>query len=31
LLRPAVQTADKSSDGIPMEHVTLNFAEVEFS
>jgi len=31
LLLPAVSTADKSSDEIPMEQVTLNFAKVEFS
>ena len=31
LLLPAVQIADKSSDEIPMEHVTLNFAKVEYS
>jgi type VI secretion system secreted protein Hcp len=31
LLLPAVSTADKSSDEIPMEHVTLNFAKVEYS
>jgi type VI secretion system secreted protein Hcp len=31
LLLPAVDTADKSSDEIPMENVTLNFAKVEFS
>ena len=31
LLLPAVSTADKSSDEIPMESVTLNFAKVEYS
>jgi len=31
LLVPAVETADQSSDEIPMEHVTLNFAKIEFS
>jgi type VI secretion system secreted protein Hcp len=31
LLLPAVDAADKSSDEIPVEHVTLNFAKVEYS
>jgi type VI secretion system secreted protein Hcp len=29
--REAALTADKSSDEIPMEHVTLNFAKIEYS
>jgi type VI secretion system secreted protein Hcp len=30
-VREAALTADKSSDEIPMEHVTLNFSKVEYS